>query len=395
MNNRCLLCIRDFLLTLLILVLANTVLAQSMTSRFALVIGNSSYSHMPKLKNPVNDARDLADALKNLGFSVTLLVDVNRKAMNQAIVAFREVLSEDRQSEGVFFFAGHGIQLKGINYLIPLGADIKADVDLEDEAVSVSKILSSLEEAHDRVNLVILDACRDNPLPTSVRNATRGLAVVGAAPADTIILYSTAAGQTAFDGLGRNSPFAKAVLSHLADAGDITMTIKQIIADVKGSTGGQQTPYLYSDLTIDFALNSLGYSNPAASTISVSAFSEEASSLQNTPGIVFDPTTNLDWLAGPDRDMSWEESLSWINNISLGTDAWRMPTLYELRTIFEKGTGIHNIKFSLINSGHYIWASDTKDSSSAWYFDFDNGSSYWAFRSHSYDNRVLAVKNAN
>jgi formylglycine-generating enzyme required for sulfatase activity/ankyrin repeat protein len=223
--------------------------------RFALVIGNSGYTGMPRLKNPVNDATDLTVALKRLGFRVTLLTDASRKAMNQAIVAFREALARDQQSEGIFFFAGHGVQSNGVNYLIPVGADIKAEVDLDDEAVSAQKILGSLEDARNRVNLVILDACRDNPLPSMMRSAARGLAVVTSAPSETLILYSTAAGQTAADGEGRNSPFAQALLSHIADAGDITQTAKVITGEVKKATGGKQTPYVYMGLSVDFTLN--------------------------------------------------------------------------------------------------------------------------------------------
>lgn len=177
--------------------------------------------------------------------------------MNQAIVAFREALAQDRQSEGVFFYAGHGVQSRGVNYLIPVGADIQAEVDLDDEAVSAQKILGSLEEARNRVNLVILDACRDNPLPSALRSSTRGLAVVTSAPPETLILYSTAAGQTAADGESRNSPFAQSLLAHIADSGDVTQTVKVITGEVKKATGGQQTPYVYMGLSVDFALNPL------------------------------------------------------------------------------------------------------------------------------------------
>jgi uncharacterized caspase-like protein len=194
---------------LLLLVLASPFLSsQSAPPRWALVIGNSSYTGMAPLRNPVNDARDIAAGLERLGFSVSLVTDANRKSMNQAIVAFREKLALDRQSEGVFYYAGHGVQSKGLNFLIPVGADIRAEVDLDDEAVNAQKVLGSLEEARNRVNLVILDACRDNPLPSAARSSARGLAVVGAAPPETLILYSTGAGQTAADGSGRNSPFA-------------------------------------------------------------------------------------------------------------------------------------------------------------------------------------------
>jgi formylglycine-generating enzyme required for sulfatase activity len=243
----------------------------SQAPRLALVIGNSSYTDMQRLANPRNDAEDIAAALQELGFSVVLLVDANRKAMNQAIIAFRELLAEDKRSEGLFFFAGHGVQSKGVNFLIPVGTDIRSEVDLEDEAISAQKVLGSLEEARNRVNLVVLDACRNNPLPATARSASRGLAVVGSAPPETLIVYSTAAGQTASDGEGRNSPFAAALLAHLSDPGDITTTMKRITADVKIATGGAQTPYVYMGLSVDFALNPAGSAAPTAALAAAGA----------------------------------------------------------------------------------------------------------------------------
>jgi hypothetical protein len=224
-------------------------------ARCALVIGNGAYTGMPSLKNPANDAADMAAALKGLGFSVTLLVDANRKAINQAIVAFRESLARDQGSEGLFYFAGHGIQSKGVNYLIPSGAEIRSEADLEDEAVSFQRLLASLDEARNRVNLVVFDACRDNPLPATSRSLSRGLAVVSSAPPETVVLFSTGAGQTAADGEGRNSPFAAALLAHLGDEGDIMATVKAVTRDVKETTNGAQIPYLYSSLTRDLLLN--------------------------------------------------------------------------------------------------------------------------------------------
>jgi len=223
--------------------------------RLALVIGNGSYAGMPVLRNPANDAADIAAALRSLGFSATLLIDANRKTINQAIVSFRESLAQDRRSEGLFYFAGHGIQSKGVNYIIPVGADIRSEADLEDEAIGSQRVLSSLDEARNRVNLVVFDACRDNPLPAWFRGASRGLTVVGAAPPETVVLYSTGAGQTAADGSGRNSPFAEALLAHLGDEGDIMTTVKAVTRDVKAFTDGAQVPYLYSSLTQDFELN--------------------------------------------------------------------------------------------------------------------------------------------
>ena len=239
--------------------------AQTNSPRFALVIGNSEYTGMPRLRNPVNDAREVSRTLGMLGYQVASIYDGTRKQMNQAIMSFRESLSSDRQSEGFFYFAGHGVQANGVNYLIPVGADIRSEADLGDESVSLERVLGSLEEARNRVNVVVLDACRDNPLPSSSRSAARGLAVVASAPPQTVVLFSTAQNQTAADGDGRNSPFAAALVKYLPEAGDISHTIRLVTAEVKRTTGFAQTPFQYSSIDFDYELNR----NAAANAVPV------------------------------------------------------------------------------------------------------------------------------
>jgi hypothetical protein len=229
--------------------------AQTSTRRIALVIGNGDYAELPQLKNPANDAMDIAAVLKRLGFEIMPLYNATRKQMDNAISAFRESLSQDRRSQGFFYYAGHGVQSNGENYLIPIGADIRTEADLEDEAVNLQRVLGNIEDAGNLVNIIVLDACRNNPLPKKARSAERGLAVMSAAPPESIILFSTAANQIALDGDGRNSPFALALINHLADAGDITTTIKSVTAEVKNRTGGAQTPFQYSSLDTALSLN--------------------------------------------------------------------------------------------------------------------------------------------
>jgi uncharacterized caspase-like protein len=185
---------RYFTAFILGLVLVSALFAQGRNSRYALVIGNGSYADFGKLKNPVSDATDIAAALKALGFDVSLLTDASRKQMNQGLNDFHDKLAQDPSSEGFFWYAGHGIQSKGENYLVPVGADIKREADFEDEAVSARKITALLDDARNRVNIVVLDACRNNPIPSLGRSGTRGLTVVSAAPAESVIMYSTGAG---------------------------------------------------------------------------------------------------------------------------------------------------------------------------------------------------------
>ena len=162
------------LLVGIMILLALPLFSQAQGIRQALVIGNGNYADLGKLRNPVNDATDIAAALGRLGFKVTLITDASRKGMNQALNDFHDALAQDSGSDGFFWYAGHGVQAKGENYLIPVGADIRREADLEDEAVSVRRLNSLLDDARNRVNIVVLDACRNNPLP-SLGGAPRGV----------------------------------------------------------------------------------------------------------------------------------------------------------------------------------------------------------------------------
>ena len=180
--------------------------ASAAQPRIALVIGNSAYRDIP-LANPANDARLMADVLGDLGFDVTLALDADQKAMKYAIVAFGERLAAaGKDAVGLFFYAGHGLQVNGQNYLVPLAAEIDKESHVAIEAVSAGWVLGEMEFAGNRMNFVILDACRNNPLSRSFRSATRGLARMDA-PRGSIVAYSTAPGQVARDGEGFNSPY--------------------------------------------------------------------------------------------------------------------------------------------------------------------------------------------
>jgi hypothetical protein len=247
--------LRGPLLLCLSLALGGALFAQA-GARVALVIGNGEYASMGGLANALNDAGDIAASLTKQGFRVSLLANASRKQMNQGINDFHDLLAQDPASEGFFWYAGHGVQSKGENYLIPVGADIAREADLEDEAVSVHKLVTLLDDARNRLNVIVLDACRNNPLPSMGRSGARGLSVVSIAPPESLILYSTGAGQVAADGAGRNSPFAQAFLKYMGQSGDIMGTVKSITAETKRLTGGKQVPYLYSSLTLDFCLAS-------------------------------------------------------------------------------------------------------------------------------------------
>lgn len=185
---------------LCLIILFIPVLSQSATEqRTALVIGNSTYSTGP-LKNPVNDASDMAKALQKTGFKVTLKKNANLREMTEAIEEFGNTLKKG--GVGLFYYAGHGVQVGGVNYLLPIGVRINKEGDVRFETVDAGRVLAEMENANNGLNIVILDACRDNPFGRGIRSSSRGLAIVSNAPAGTFISYSTGAG-TGGKGRGR------------------------------------------------------------------------------------------------------------------------------------------------------------------------------------------------
>lgn len=210
----------------------------------ALVIGNSSY-RFAKLANPANDARAVAEALEATGFRVTRLIDAGRSEMLSAIAAFGSRIEQARAA--VFYYAGHGAQVGGENWLLPI--DDTPDASINDErqipyrAVSLNEVLVHMERSRVAVNIVILDACRNNPFRRSSRAAVQGLAEVKA-PVGTLILYATTPGSVAEDGNGQHSPFTQALLQHLHTPGlDVRLMITEINKTVFELTGGRQVPW--------------------------------------------------------------------------------------------------------------------------------------------------------
>lgn len=221
--------------------------------RIALVIGNSAYTQISALTNPKNDAQAMADALRLVGFEVTVATDASLLDMNRAIREFgKQLRAAGRDAVGLFYYAGHGVQSRDANFLVPLGADIEAEADLELEAVSASTILSQMEAAGNALNLVILDACRNNPFKSNFRSATRGLARVQAA-SGTLVAFAAAPGQVAADGTGSNSPYTSALVAAMQQPGlSVEQVFKRVRISVERETGGQQTPWEESSLTGNF-----------------------------------------------------------------------------------------------------------------------------------------------
>lgn len=232
--------------------LSGHVEAQEPSGRLALVIGNSAYQHAPPLANPKSDAALMAETLKGAGFEVVMLIDADQPAMKRALLDFGRQLRTRKTEAGLFYYAGHGVQVKGENYLIPVTARIEDEDEVELEGVNVNDFLSVMNSSQSAVNIVVLDACRNNPFKSASRSASRGLAAVEA-PTGTYIAYATAPGQVALDGEGGNSPYTRALTAAMKEPGrPLESVFKSARSGVLAATGRQQTPWETSSITGDF-----------------------------------------------------------------------------------------------------------------------------------------------
>ncbi len=216
--------------------------------RIALVVGNSNYVSSP-LKNPTNDARAMAISLRQLGFLVDERTNLNYLELNKSIEAFGRKLKSG--GIGLFYYAGHGMQVQGNNYLIPVDAQIEDENEVRFKAIDAGLVLAKMEQARSDVNIVILDACRDNPFSRSFRSASRGLASMDA-PSGTFIAYATAPGKTAADG-GRNGLYTAELVKVLETPGlTLEQVFKRTLKAVREKSGNKQTPWMASNLEGEF-----------------------------------------------------------------------------------------------------------------------------------------------
>jgi len=398
------------------LFLSNTAISAT-EKRIALVIGNGNYMDAP-LRNPVNDATDMASALRQLGFSVTLKTDANQRAMKEAIRSFGKKLTKG--GVGLFYYAGHGIQYRGRNYLIPVNAVVKSEADVEYEAVDAGRVLAQMERAGNNLNIIILDACRNNPFTRSFRSSEQGLAKMDA-PTGSILAYSTAPGSVAADGTGRNGLYTKYLLKHIRFSGrKLEDVFKRVRIDVMAKTGNDQVPWESSSLTGDFYFIpqrgvAVEKSAPIEPKISINETKKHASIspdiskqdivnsdrhfVKYKSGVVYDTITGLEWMAGP-LHVTWDQARDWVRDLNMDGSGWRMPKLDELKTLYEKGIGSRNMTPLLNTSVWRIWSgrigvpgSGTINYSLAfiYYFEDERGPDFMK-RNHSEYNLALAVR---
>jgi uncharacterized caspase-like protein len=230
----------------------------SAETRIALIIGNSNYASANlKLANAANDAAAMQLALKEAGFQSIVKLNARRVDFYRAVDEFSARIIRDPHSVGLFYYAGHGVQADGVNYLIPVDAQIQSTGDLEANAFDVARVLRAMQAAQNEMNIVILDACRDNPLRRT-RSTVRGLARLDA-PSGTFIAYAAAPGQTAEDGfLGTNGVFTGELLKAMALPNlPLEQMFKKVITGVRGATRGSQTPWFEASIQGDFYFHPL------------------------------------------------------------------------------------------------------------------------------------------
>ncbi len=231
--------------------------------RLALVIGSSAYEAAGNLPNAVADAKQFGAFLSSQGFDTDIVTDADRKELADAVSRFARKISVD--DVALFYFAGHGMQLRGENYLVGTDARLASEFDVAAETLALTDVIGAIEKKS-KIALVFLDACRNNPLANrlnqEVEGATRSIATRGLAPvetesAGTMVAFAAAPGQVASDGSGKNSPFTTALIGHLAGPGlEIGTAFKRVIRDVRKATDGKQSPQILSSLALEFYFNS-------------------------------------------------------------------------------------------------------------------------------------------
>ena len=268
--------------------------AQAPEPRTALVMGNADYS-FGALTNPINDAEAVAKSLEEAGFEVTLRTDADQAAMQAAIASFGDELKQ-KGGVGLFYFAGHGVQLSGENYLLPVGGHIRGENDIKTGAVTATEIVDAMASARNGLNIVVLDACRNNPIN---KGATRGLSRIDS-NRSLFVSYSTSPGAVALDGEGGNSPYTKYLATSISTPNlNIEETFKRTLKGVYQETKGEQTPWISSTFFGDFVFrpNGAPMSQPEAPSPNAGGSQQQQAMVRPLP-IPQQPTPAAIELAG-------------------------------------------------------------------------------------------------
>ncbi len=248
--------------------LSSNLHAQS-EKRVALVIGNGAYKNAPLL-NPTNDARDISARLRQLGFEVVQRDNLTSRQIGSALREFRSHLQPG--AVALVFYAGHGLQIKGDNYLPAVDAEIDTEEDVPNQSLSVKQVLDVLDDAKTRLNLVFLDACRNNPYARSFRSTGSGLTKVNS-PSGTLISFATRPGSVASDGNGKNGLYTEQLLLAMENLDmPIELALKRVVAGVKARSAGKQEPWMEGSIEGDFCFGRCGQGSPPAAPASAPGF---------------------------------------------------------------------------------------------------------------------------
>jgi hypothetical protein len=230
--------------------------------RVALVIGNATYETSP-LANPVNDADDMAEKLRGLGFEVIKHNNIGMREIGSVLSEFRSKLKAG--AVALVFYAGHGIQIKGENYFPAVDAKIETEEDVPNQSIAIRQIMDILDDSKTSLNLVFLDACRNNPYSRSFRSAANGLARVSA-PTGTLISYATRPGSVAADGEGRNGLYTSKLLNQMGSREQIELSLKNVVSEVKAASLGKQEPWMEGSIEGEFCFAGCAESSAPATT---------------------------------------------------------------------------------------------------------------------------------
>lgn len=258
-------------ITLLISILSCVNIHAASDLRYALVIGNSAYNSATPLINPKNDSRDIASTLRELYFETVLLQDATKKQIEQSVKIFIQKLNESEDAVGLFYYAGHGVQLQGENYLVPVETNPGTEQEIKTQSYNVAHLLNGMRKNKSGTNIIVMDACRNNPFghlavqgARSVNGKERGLVRVTVpklntglskldAPPNTLIAFATAPGRVALDGDGKNSPYTAKLIESLQRTGlTIGEVFRQVREEVLQVSNGSQIPWESSSLVQDF-----------------------------------------------------------------------------------------------------------------------------------------------
>jgi hypothetical protein len=288
--------------------------------KYALIIGNADYQRIEKLNNTLNDARDIGAALRDLGYQVDMKTNLSQYQMIDAVDAFAARLNSNQSSEGFFWYAGHAVQIRDENYLLPIDITIDSESRVRAGSYSLNALLDALEGAHNKVNVIVLDSCRDNPLPTGARGTgTRGLTVIQDMPPDLFIMFSTAPGNKAEDGAKgkRNSPFAEAFLKHIKSTEPLTIMAAHIANETLSLTEQRQRPFYRGSIISDvyYSLNSSTNAPGQAAPVPLPAPSQRER-IGNADKDKKDKTDRL-WSVGASAGTSF--SIPWVIGTVHGT----------------------------------------------------------------------------